>query len=43
MIGLSAETLEGLAGTADIGEMFRSTPVVLARPAADTRSCAEWA
>ncbi|WP_333736689.1 hypothetical protein [Streptomyces sp. IBSBF 2806] len=34
VIGLSAETLEGLAGTADIGEMFRSTPVVLARPAA---------
>ncbi|MFH9550311.1 hypothetical protein [Streptomyces sp. NPDC017435] len=34
VIGLSAETLEGLAGTADVGEMFRSTPVVLARPAA---------
>ncbi|MFG2730942.1 hypothetical protein [Streptomyces canus] len=34
VIGLSAETLEGLAGTADIGEMFRSTPIVLARPAA---------
>ncbi|MGP4048537.1 hypothetical protein [Streptomyces sp. 2A115] len=34
VIGLSAETLEGLAGMADIGEMFRSTPVVLARPAA---------
>ncbi|WP_405866996.1 MULTISPECIES: hypothetical protein [unclassified Streptomyces] len=34
MIGLSAETLEGLAGSADIGEMFRSTPLVLARPTA---------
>ncbi|MER5428106.1 hypothetical protein [Streptomyces sp. NPDC002588] len=34
VIGLSAETLEGLAGSADIGEMFRPTPVVLARPAA---------
>ncbi|MFF4034276.1 hypothetical protein ACFYZ2_31770 [Streptomyces sviceus] len=34
VIGLSAETLEGLAGTADIGEMFRPTPLVLARPAA---------
>ncbi|WP_133915444.1 hypothetical protein [Streptomyces sp. NBC_00582] len=34
VIGLSAETLEGLAGAADIGEMFRATPVVLARPAA---------
>ncbi|MER5182465.1 hypothetical protein ABT009_29615 [Streptomyces sp. NPDC002896] len=34
VIGLSAETLEGLAGAADIGEMFRSTSVVLARPAA---------
>ncbi|WP_330293296.1 hypothetical protein [Streptomyces sp. NBC_00576] len=34
VIGLSAETLEGLAGSADIGEMFRSTSVVLARPAA---------
>ncbi|MET7650073.1 MULTISPECIES: hypothetical protein [unclassified Streptomyces] len=34
VIGLSAETLEGLAGAADLGEMFRSTPVVLARPAA---------
>jgi len=34
VIGLSAETLEGLSGTADIGEMFRTTPVVLARPAA---------
>ncbi|NEA63313.1 hypothetical protein [Streptomyces sp. SID12488] len=34
VIGLSAETLEGLAGSADIGELFRSTSVVLARPAA---------
>ncbi|MET7475891.1 hypothetical protein ABZT17_16200 [Streptomyces sp. NPDC005648] len=34
VIGLSAETVEGLAGSADIGEMFRSTSVVLARPAA---------
>ncbi|KKD02342.1 hypothetical protein, partial [Streptomyces sp. WM6386] len=34
VIGLSAETVEGLAGAADIGEMFRSTSVVLARPAA---------
>lgn len=34
VIGLSAETLEGLGGTADIGEMFRTTPVVLARAAA---------
>lgn len=34
VIGLSAETLEGLAGSADIGEMFRPTPLVLARPAA---------
>ncbi|MET7731956.1 hypothetical protein ABZT02_11365 [Streptomyces sp. NPDC005402] len=34
VIGLSAETLEGLAGTADIKEMFRATPVILARPAA---------
>ncbi|MFJ3802702.1 hypothetical protein ACIPSJ_41350 [Streptomyces sp. NPDC090088] len=34
VIGLSAETLEGLSGTADIGEMFRPTRVVLARPAA---------
>ncbi|MDH6622855.1 hypothetical protein M2271_000642 [Streptomyces sp. LBL] len=34
VIGLSAQTLEGLAGTADLGEMFRSTSVVLARPAA---------
>ncbi|MFI6932659.1 hypothetical protein [Streptomyces sp. NPDC050287] len=34
VIGLSAQTLEGLAGTADIGEMFRSTSVVLARPSA---------
>ncbi|MFF5140053.1 hypothetical protein ACFY6U_10020 [Streptomyces sp. NPDC013157] len=34
VIGLSAETLEGLAGAADIGEMFRSTSVVLARPPA---------
>ncbi|MFF3332807.1 hypothetical protein ACFYWX_25145 [Streptomyces sp. NPDC002888] len=34
VIGLSAETLEGLAGSADIGEMFRPTSVVLARPAA---------
>ncbi|MFF4015849.1 hypothetical protein [Streptomyces sp. NPDC001843] len=34
VIGLSAETLEGLSGSADIGEMFRPTPVVLARPAA---------
>jgi len=34
VIGLSAETLEGLAGAADIGEMFRTTSVVLARPAA---------
>ncbi|MFJ1968192.1 hypothetical protein ACIO93_05940 [Streptomyces sp. NPDC087903] len=34
VIGLSAETLEGLAGAADIAEMFRSTSVVLARPAA---------
>ncbi|MBG0857162.1 hypothetical protein I2W78_36270 [Streptomyces spinoverrucosus] len=34
VIGLSAETLEGLSGAADVGEMFRSTPVVLARPAA---------
>jgi hypothetical protein len=34
VIGLSAETLEGLAGSADIGEMFRTTSVVLARPAA---------
>ncbi|MBK3572471.1 hypothetical protein JHN63_01250 [Streptomyces sp. MBT65] len=34
VIGLSAETLEGLAGAADLGEMFRTTPLVLARPAA---------
>ncbi len=34
VIGLSAETLEGLASAADVGEMFRATPVVLARPAA---------
>ncbi|MFC4464071.1 hypothetical protein ACFPH6_05750 [Streptomyces xiangluensis] len=34
VIGLSAETLEGLAGSADIGEMFRSVSVVMARPAA---------
>ncbi|MFK0160076.1 hypothetical protein ACIQVK_49470 [Streptomyces sp. NPDC090493] len=34
VIGLSAETLEGLSGAADIGEMFRPTQVVLARPAA---------
>ncbi|NGO12442.1 hypothetical protein G5C60_33755 [Streptomyces sp. HC44] len=34
VIGLSAETLEGLSGSADIGEMFRATSVVLARPAA---------
>ena len=34
VIGLSEQTLEGLAGTADIGEMFRPTSVVLARPAA---------
>ncbi|MEU6139503.1 hypothetical protein ABZ848_03995 [Streptomyces sp. NPDC047081] len=34
VIGLSAETLEGLAGAVDIGEMFRPTSVVLARPAA---------
>ncbi|MFJ9907962.1 hypothetical protein ACIRVK_34660 [Streptomyces sp. NPDC101152] len=34
VIGLSAQTLEGLAGGADIGEMFRPTEVVLARPAA---------
>lgn len=34
VIGLSAETLEGLGGSADIGEMFHATPVVLARPAA---------
>jgi len=34
VIGLSAETLEGLAGGADIGELFRPTSVVLARPAA---------
>ncbi|WP_406443103.1 hypothetical protein OHB00_42355 [Streptomyces sp. NBC_00631] len=34
VIGLSAETLEGLSGAADIGEMFRPTRVVLARPAA---------
>ncbi|MEU6228825.1 hypothetical protein [Streptomyces sp. NPDC047042] len=34
VIGLSAETLEGLAGGADIGEMFRPTSVVLARPGA---------
>ncbi|MET8167295.1 hypothetical protein ABZT34_24045 [Streptomyces sp. NPDC005329] len=34
VIGISAQTLEGLAGTADLGEMFRSTSVLLARPAA---------
>ncbi|MBK3563308.1 MULTISPECIES: hypothetical protein [unclassified Streptomyces] len=34
VIGLSAETLEGLAGATDVGSMFRTTPVVLARPAA---------
>lgn len=34
VIGLSAETLEGLAGGADIGEMFRPVSVVLARPTA---------
>ncbi|MER7926077.1 hypothetical protein ABTY96_23525 [Streptomyces sp. NPDC096057] len=34
MIGLSAETVEGLSGAADVGEMFRSTSVVLARPTA---------
>ncbi|WP_328429752.1 hypothetical protein [Streptomyces sp. NBC_00443] len=34
VIGLSAETLEGLSGATDIGEMFRPMPVVLARPAA---------
>ncbi|MET7725120.1 hypothetical protein [Streptomyces mirabilis] len=34
VIGLSAETLEGLSGATDIGEMFRPTSVVLARPAA---------
>ncbi|MFE7840249.1 hypothetical protein ACFU53_30620 [Streptomyces sp. NPDC057474] len=34
VIGLSAETLEGLAGAADLGEMFRPTSVVLARPSA---------
>ncbi|MFC9502159.1 hypothetical protein [Streptomyces sp. NPDC057002] len=34
VIGLSEQTLEGLAGTTDIGEMFRPTPVVLARPSA---------
>ncbi|MFF0042981.1 hypothetical protein ACFYRG_43460 [Streptomyces mirabilis] len=32
VIGLSAETLEGLSGATDIGEMFRPTSVVLARP-----------
>ncbi|MEE1762844.1 hypothetical protein [Streptomyces sp. SP18BB07] len=34
VIGLSAETLEGLAGATDVGEMFRPMSVVLARPAA---------
>ncbi|UUU28705.1 hypothetical protein JIX56_01665 [Streptomyces sp. CA-210063] len=34
VIGLSEQTLEGLAGTADLGEMFRPTRVVLARPSA---------
>ncbi|MEV0636095.1 hypothetical protein AB0I77_14200 [Streptomyces sp. NPDC050619] len=34
VIGLSAQTLEGLAGAADIGEMFRPTSLVLARPTA---------
>jgi hypothetical protein len=34
IIGLSAETLEGLSGTADLREMFQDTPVLLARPAA---------
>jgi hypothetical protein len=34
IIGLSAETLEGLSGTADLREMFHGTPVLLARPAA---------
>ncbi|MFC4503416.1 MULTISPECIES: hypothetical protein [Streptomyces] len=34
VIGLSAETLEGLAGTGDIGEMFRPLATVLARPTA---------
>ncbi|MGW1780491.1 hypothetical protein ACWCQQ_15310 [Streptomyces sp. NPDC002143] len=34
MIGLSAETLEGLSATADLAEMFRQTRLLLARPAA---------
>ncbi|MBW8793432.1 MAG: hypothetical protein JF597_07530 [Streptomyces sp.] len=34
VIGLSAETLEGLSAAADIGQMFRPTQIVLARPAA---------
>ncbi|MET7452928.1 hypothetical protein ABZT03_13725 [Streptomyces sp. NPDC005574] len=34
VIGLSADTLEGLAGAADVAEMFRPTALVLARPAA---------
>lgn len=34
VIGLSAETLEGLSGATDVGEMLRPMSVVLARPAA---------
>ncbi|MEU1370899.1 hypothetical protein ABZ454_32855 [Streptomyces sp. NPDC005803] len=32
VIGLTAETLEGLAGAADLAETFRATSLILARP-----------
>src|SRR5207247_11262711 len=34
VLGLSIDTVEGLSGQAMIGDLFRDTPVVLARPAA---------
>nr|BFE38932.1 hypothetical protein GCM10010200_111830 [Actinomadura rugatobispora] len=37
VLGLSADTLEALSGQAMIGDLFRGTPVVLARPGAAER------
>jgi hypothetical protein len=37
LVGLSAETVEALSGQAMIGDLFRDTPVILARPGAAER------
>jgi hypothetical protein len=37
VLGLSADTVEALSGQAMIGDLFRDTPVVLARPGAAER------